>query len=88
MCWELDVPANFLLSTTSDFATTLTLQDWRQNHFGEDQPTSAQLDAEKSGDGRPMRITLALFTDGASKLVSGEIGPGRVLEIELLRFCS
>ena len=69
--WELQVPERH----PSRLSSTLTLQGWK-----EARPEDKQTD----GNEEPARISLKLFTTGSSGLVSGEIAPGRLLEIELI----
>ena len=73
--WELNVPARVMLSSAENSASILTLQN------------AAQLViASESSDAEGLsRISLTLFTSGSPAVVSGEIAPGRVLEINLVK---
>ena len=73
--WELNVPSRTLPSVGGSSATILTLRDVSK-------PTIATESPSPKGSSR---ISLTLFTSGSPRVVTGEIAPGRVLEINLVK---
>ncbi|KAK3322827.1 glyoxalase-like domain-containing protein [Apodospora peruviana] len=80
--WDVEVPERVI---GNEVATRLILRGWGQDPLGKNGASSKQVEAESSsGDERPVRISIALFTNGPSRVVSGEVASGRVLEIKLI----
>ncbi|KAK5655352.1 hypothetical protein OQA88_5919 [Cercophora sp. LCS_1] len=81
--WELDVPEKVVPSSaTGPSATVLTLQAEGQ---ARDPPENPGAGIESSNSKGSVHISLVLFTAGPSRGLSGEIGPGRTLNIELVK---
>lgn len=82
-CWKLDVPAKVVPSSdSSSSATVLTLQEGRRNRLEHGISTAP---VGKPSIESQVRISLAMFTSGAPRLLSGKIGPRRLLEIRLVK---
>lgn len=80
--WELQVPAKVLPATS-----ILTLRDARQTQVRQESSARRAINvgSESSNTKGLPRISLTLFTSGTPGAVSGEIAPGRVLEIQLVK---
>lgn len=83
--WKLEVPATVLQGSRHDsLPTVLTLRDSKQEGQGTDDLHQDQRREETSNAGESVRISLVLYTSGPSSVLSGEIGPARILDIELV----